>query len=197
MPILKAETELYPADLARRSGTCRHRAKVVGRVHQIPAGKGDCPPTQGDGCALLLPLVPQTSMIGTRWVKSLLPLFPSYLFVFGTDLERVATLVDTAGDPNVMCRRQRGHDAGPGKHPDDDCGRSAHDAGVSLGTRPPRADQEGALMGMEGTVVTRRGGRTSAGRRAVPAARRLDRDQRLSVGAALSRFFDTLRICGF
>ena len=97
-------------------------------------------------------------MIGTRRVKSLLPLFPSYLFVFGTDAERVATLstqrvtqILCAADNAVMTRDLTNI-------------RAMIEAGVPM-TLESRLEpgrrvriKKGSLMGMEGTIVTRRGG---------------------------------------
>lgn len=92
MPILKQETELYPANLLAEvapSDTDRKWWAVYTKSRQE---KAIARQLHGMDVPFYLPLVQQTSVIGTRRVKSLLPLFPSYMFVFGTDAERVATL---------------------------------------------------------------------------------------------------------
>src|SRR4051812_43196926 len=108
------------------------------------------------GGPFYLPAGGQTAMIGTRRVKALLPLLPSYLFVFGDDVERVATLSTQrvtqmlcAADSAVMTKDLSNI-------------RTMIAAGLPM-TLESRLEpgrrvriKKGALMGMEGTVVSRR-----------------------------------------
>lgn len=92
MPILAAETDLYPEDLfkafprdsAERSWLVLHtrprQEKSLARQlleQQVP---------------FFLPLVPRRSLIRGKAVTSYLPLFTSYLFVLANPEERIAAL---------------------------------------------------------------------------------------------------------
>ena len=104
-----------------------------------------------------LPLVPRTTMIAGRRVRSLLPLFTSYLFLYGTDEERVQTLAT-----NRVAQLW-------GASKLDDVTRDLQsvqaliDSGVPLTPegqlKPGRRVRvkTGMLMGLEGVVVARRG----------------------------------------
>ena len=157
MPILKAETELYPSNLLEEVAPADTDRKWWAVYTKSRQEKAIARQLKGMDVPFYLPLVPQTTMIGTRKVKSLLPLFPSYMFVFGSDVERIATLSTQrvtqmlcAVDNAVMTRDLANI-------------RTMIEAGVPM-TLESRLEpgrrvriKKGALMGMEGTVVTRRG----------------------------------------
>jgi len=158
MPILKAETELYPSTLLDETTPQDGERKWWAVYTKSRQEKAIARQLKGMDVPFYLPLVPQTTLIGTRKVKSLLPLFPSYLFVYGSDVERVATLSTQrvtqmlcAADNAVMTRDLANI-------------RAMIAAGVPM-TLESRLEpgrrvriKKGALMGMEGTIVTRRGG---------------------------------------
>jgi len=104
-----------------------------------------------------LPLIPRTTRIGGRPVKSLLPLFSGYLFVYGTDSERlhtlgthrVAQLWSTSRVDELTQDLQNI--------------RALIESGVPLTTEgrlePGQTVRvkSGLLMGLEGVIVSRRG----------------------------------------
>lgn len=158
MPILKAETELFPATLLDELTTIDTERKWWAVYTKSRQEKAVARQLKSMDVPFYLPLVPQISIIGTRRVKSLLPLFPSYMFVFGTDIERVAALATkrvtqmlSATETAIMTRDLTNI-------------RSMIAAGIPM-TVEARLEagrrvriKKGALMGMEGTIVTRRGG---------------------------------------
>ena len=104
-----------------------------------------------------LPLIPRTTTIGGRRVKSLLPLFGGYLFLYGTDAERIQTLgtnrvsqLWTNSFVDELTRDLRDV-------------RSLIESGVPLtpeGRLQPGERvrvKTGLLMGLEGVVISRRG----------------------------------------
>lgn len=157
MPILKPETELFPDNLLAEATSSDPERKWWAVYTKSRQEKAIARQLHGMDVPFYLPLVQQTSVIGTRRVKSLLPLFPSYMFVFGTDAERVATLstqrvtqMICAPDTELMTK-------------DLSSIRTMIAAGVPM-TLESRLEagcrvrvKKGSLMGLEGTIVTRRG----------------------------------------
>jgi len=104
-----------------------------------------------------LPLIPKTTRIAGRSHKSMLPLFGGYLFVYGSDAERIGTLgtnrvthmwsASRVDDLTQDLRNVRG----------------LIESGVPLTTEgrlqpgQPVRVKSGLLMGMEGVVLSRRG----------------------------------------
>ena len=157
MPILAAEPDIYPDNLLDEVSTtdgdrrwwvvCTRSRQEKALARQLRALK----------VPFYLPLVPKVSLIGGRRVKSLLPLFNSYLFMFADDTERVMALatkrVTHQFAPPIV------HDVTRDlRHV-----RTLIDSGVPL-TVESRLQtgqrvriKHGALMGIEGVIESRRG----------------------------------------
>ena len=92
MPILASETNVFPGNLLddftiepcdRRWWAVYTRSRMEKSLaRQLLALE----------IPFYLPLIPRTTTIAGRRVKSLLPLFTGYLFMYGTDAERVQAL---------------------------------------------------------------------------------------------------------
>lgn len=104
-----------------------------------------------------LPLVPKVHVCGGRKIKSLLPLFTSYLFLYATDQERFDTLATQrvahlfrAPDPEEVVRDLRNVRM-----------LIASGAPLTVESRLEAGQRvrikSGALMGLEGTILARRG----------------------------------------
>lgn len=157
MPILASEPSLYPANLLDEValGDCDRRWWAV--YTRSRQEKSLARQLLAMDVPFYLPLVPKVSLIGGRRVKSQLPLFGSYLFVFASDEERVQTLgtkrvahLFEAPDRGVLTRDLQNV-------------RSLIAAGVPL-TVESRLEagqrvrvKNGSLMGIEGVIVARRG----------------------------------------
>ncbi len=159
MPILSQEPSLFPETLleeeaiwdltGRRWWTLYTRArqeKAISRTllaRQVP---------------FYLPLVKKTSIIRGRSVTSHIPLFPGYVFLYGSDEERVFSLTTnrisrilTIDDPDSFWRDlQQVHRL------------IASNAPLTVESRLVSGNRvrvtSGPLMGIEGTVLSRRGG---------------------------------------
>jgi transcriptional antiterminator RfaH len=157
MPVLAAETNLYPSNLlddfvTNTSERGWWAAYTLSRMEKALARQLvalDIP--------FYLPLIARTTRIAGRAVKALHPLFGGYLFVYASDSERVKTL-DTqrvaqlwpspsAGELTQDLRRIR----------------SLIESGVPL-TPESRLEsgrrvriKSGQLAGLEGVVISRRG----------------------------------------
>src|SRR5262245_13598007 len=157
MPIRAAETSCFPDNLldnlaitdeSRRwwaAYTLPRQEKSLARqlnAMQVP---------------FYLPLVPQVRMVGGRRQKSFLPVFDSYVFVFAGDEERIGALgtnriahlfpaKDSQGLTHDLCRVRRMIDSG---------------APLTIESRLKAGQQvrvkNGSLMGIEGTILERRG----------------------------------------
>jgi transcriptional antiterminator RfaH len=158
MPILAAEPSLYPDnlldDLAITDGERRwwvaytHARQEKALARQLHAL----------GVPFYLPLVPKVSMIRGRRVKSLLPLFSSYVFLFAHDRERI----------EASATRRVAHLFAPSNAQsitrDLRYVRSLIESGAPL-TVEARLQpgqrvrvKHGALLDIEGVIVSRRGG---------------------------------------
>jgi transcriptional antiterminator RfaH len=157
MPILAAEPSLYPDnlldDVASSDGDRRWWA-VYTRARQE---KSLARQLHAMGMCYYLPLVSKVSMIGARRVKSLLPLFSSYLFMFADDRERVEALAThrvahlfAAPDVQEMTRDLRNVRC-----------LIASGAPLTVEARLQPGQRvrvkHGALSGVEGVIVSRRG----------------------------------------
>lgn len=94
MPILAAEPSIYPDNLleevAETSDVAdRHWWAVYTKSRQE---KSLARQLLGMSVPYYLPLVPKVNVIRGRRVKSMIPLFGSYMFMFGTQEERVQAL---------------------------------------------------------------------------------------------------------
>jgi transcriptional antiterminator RfaH len=157
MPICAAETNCYPenlldemplADDSRRwwaAYTLPRQEKSLARqlnAMQVP---------------FYLPLVSQIRLVNGRRQKSFLPVFSSYLFMFADDEQRVGALgtnriahlfsaTDTAALTRDLCRVRRMIESGE---------PLTIEAKLQAGQQV--RVKNGALMGIEGTIIERRG----------------------------------------
>jgi transcriptional antiterminator RfaH len=157
MPILASETDLFPANLLddftldsteRRWWAVYTRSRMEKSLaRQLLARE----------IPFYLPLIPRTSMIAGRRVKSMLPLFTGYMFMYGTDDERVQMLATnrvahlwSANRVDELTRDLQNV-------------RALIESGVPLSPEGRLQPGErvriktGQLMGLEGVIVSRRG----------------------------------------
>ena len=157
MPILAPEPSMYPANLLDDfTGTDPDR-RWWALYTKSRQEKSLARQLGGMSVPFYLPLIQKTSMIGGRRVKSQLPLFASYMFMFSTDEERVQalstdriTMMLPAPDVADMTRDLQNI-------------RSLIGSGVPLTVearlQPGRRVRvkTGSLMGVEGVILSRRG----------------------------------------
>ena len=157
MPILAAEPNVFPEDLLdhlpadevdRRWWAVytksRQEKSLSRQLHALEV-------------PYYLPLVPKVSMIGGRRVKSQLPLFASYVFIYASDEERIQALsteriahLFSAPDSAKIARDLRKIRALIA------CGAPLTvEARLEAGQRV--RVKSGSLMGLEGTIQARRG----------------------------------------
>src|SRR5262249_29768304 len=92
MPILAPETNLFPSSLlddftSLQSERGWWAVRTKSRMEKSLARQ-----LRAMEVPFYLPLIPKTTAIGRRRVKSLVPLFGGYLFVYGNDDERTQVL---------------------------------------------------------------------------------------------------------
>ena len=157
MPVLKAETDLFPSNLFSDELQADSDRKWWAVYTKSRQEKALARQLEGMSVPFYLPLVPQNRIVGNRRLQSLSPLFSSYMFVFGNDADRISTLSTKrvtqmlcAADTKVMTSDLTGI-------------RTLIAAGVAM-TLESRLEpgrrvrvKNGSLMGMEGVVVSRRG----------------------------------------
>jgi len=157
MPILAAETSLFPDDLLldfTATSTDRRWWAVYTKSRQE---KSLARQLVGMDVPFYLPLIPRVTSIGGRRVKSLVPLFSGYLFMFASDEERLQTLETdrvaqmwTAPRTAELTR-------------DLQAVQALIESGVPLTTEGQLGAgqrvrvKNGALEGLEGVVLSRRG----------------------------------------
>lgn len=157
MPILREEPTLYPATLldeldGQPSG--RRWWVLYTRARQEKAISRDL---LGFHIPFYLPLVQKTSVCRGRRISSHIPLFPGYVFVYGSEDERVRSLttnrisrVLTVDDPDCLL-----HDLRQLRQ------LIASKAPLTVESRLVPGNhvrvRHGPLAGLEGTVLTRRG----------------------------------------
>ncbi len=111
----------------------------------------------GHDIPFYLPLIPKDNMVRSRRVRSHIPLFSGYLFLFGTDEERVTTLTTNRISRilQVDDQQQLIHDLASLQALIE---RNAPLAVESrLNTGDPVRIKTGSLKGLEGKVVKRHG----------------------------------------
>jgi transcription antitermination factor NusG len=157
MPILAAEVSLFPDNLLEGfsvAGLERRWWAVYTKARQE---KSLARQLLAQEIPYYLPLIPKVSNIGGRRVKSLLPLFGGYLFMYGTEEERLQTL-----------NTKRVAQMWPASKVDDVVGdlhkvRKLIDSGTPLTVEARMVAgqlvrvKSGAFMGMEGVIEKRRG----------------------------------------
>jgi transcription termination factor NusG len=157
MPILAAETSLYPSNLLEEFAVASSDRRWWALHTKPRQEKALARQLLAQETPFYLPLIPRVSCIGGRRVRSLLPLFGGYLFLFGTDDERMQSLATKriaqilpVPQAEVMRRDLQSI-------------RGLIEAGVPLTPegrlQPGRRVRvkSGSLMGLEGVVVERRG----------------------------------------
>jgi transcription antitermination factor NusG len=157
MPILASETSLFPANLLADFTTEPSERRWWAVYTKSRMEKSLARQLLAMDVPFYLPLIPKTMRIAGRPVKSLLPLFGGYLFLYGTDSERVQTLATkrvahlwSASRVDEMTRDlQKVH--------------ALIESGVPLTTEGQLHPGQrvrvktGLLMGLEGVIVSRRG----------------------------------------
>jgi transcriptional antiterminator RfaH len=185
MPILQQETCVYPDDLLSESplelgseedqvaGSAEYVASCDDPTSDLYTGevarqwwavytksrqeKSLARQLVGHRVPFYLPLIPKDSIIRGRRVRSLLPLFSGYLFVYGSEQERVTTLTTNrvsrilpVVDQDLLRRELMNVHCLIGSN-----------APLSLETRLSPGDpvriKTGSLRGLEGVVVKRHG----------------------------------------
>jgi transcriptional antiterminator RfaH len=157
MPILAAETSFFPVNLLDdfiHGPSERHWWAVKTRPRMEKSLARQLLSLE---VPFYLPLVRQTKRIARRPVKSWLPLFSSYLFVYGTPAERIETLATnrvaqmlSASSDDELTQDLKNV-------------RALIESGVPLTTESRLQPgqrvrvKSGLLMGMEGMIVSRRG----------------------------------------
>lgn len=160
MPILQLEPTVYPGELltsapeSAEDSVERRWWAVYTKARQEKALARQL---LGWQVPFYLPLLPQETMTRGRRVRSHLPLFAGYLFLYGTEEERVRSLttnrisriLDVANQEELFCDLRQV--------------REVIESGAPL-TVESRLEpgqrvrvKFGAFAGMEGTVVQRRG----------------------------------------
>jgi transcriptional antiterminator RfaH len=158
MPILAAETSVHPENLLDELAvTDKERRWWVAYTHARQE-KALARQLHAMGVPFYLPLVSKVSMMGGRRVKSLLPLFSSYVFMFGNDAERIQTC-DTKRVAHLFSPSNSQYITRDLRNV-----RALIDSGVPL-TVEARLQpgqrvriKHGALLDVEGVIVSRRGG---------------------------------------
>lgn len=157
MPILQPEVALSPANLLDDFISSSGERNWLALYTKPRQEKALARQLFGLGVPFYLPLVQKVSLIKGRKVKSQLPLFSSYLFLYANEEERVQAL-GTDRIVQVLPAPSRDRMAR-----DLQSIRSLIQAGVPL-TIESRLDvgrrvrvKSGALMGLEGMVTARRG----------------------------------------
>jgi transcriptional antiterminator RfaH len=157
MPILAAETSLFPANLLddfTATVSDRRWWAIYAKSRQE---KSLARQLLGMEVPFYLPLIPKVTSIGGRRFKSLLPLFSGYLFLFGTDEERMQAL-----GTNRVAQSWRAPSV---EEMTRDLAqiRVLIESGVPLTTEGRLQSgqrvrvKSGSLMGLEGVVLSRRG----------------------------------------
>jgi transcription antitermination factor NusG len=157
MPILKVETSVFPPDLFDGRTEAEQHRKWWAVYTRSRQEKSLARQLEGMSVPFYLPLVRRASVSAGRRIESLCPLFSSYVFVFADDFERIATL-STHRVTQMLCAENTAL-----MTKDLASIRSLISSGVDLNLES-RVEvgqrvrvKRGVLMGMEGTVISRRG----------------------------------------
>jgi transcriptional antiterminator RfaH len=157
MPILAAEPDCYPQNLLDDVAAEPRDRRWWAVYTKSRQEKSLARQLHGMTIPYYLPLVSKTSTIGVRKVKSHLPVFAGYVFLFGSEEERVAALSTNRISHilRVSATEQMTSDL---RHV-----RTLIQTGAPL-TVEARLQpgqrvriKSGALLGIEGTIICRRG----------------------------------------
>ena len=157
MPILAAETSLFPENLLFDFTAATPESRWWAVYTKARQEKSLARQLVGLDVPFYLPLIPRVANIAGRRVKSLLPLFSGYLFVYASDEQRVQTLAT-----DRVAHMWSAHDTRE-LTTDLQAVQALIESGVPLTTEGRlEAGQRvrvtsGALEGLEGTVISRRG----------------------------------------
>jgi transcriptional antiterminator RfaH len=157
MPILASETNVYPANLLDDFTTESSDRRWWAVYTRSRMEKSLARQLLAMEIPFYLPLIPRTSTIAGRRVKSLLPLFNGYLFMYGTDVERVQTLATN------RVAQMWSNDCADHLTQDLQNVRALIESGVPLSPEARLQPGQrvrvktGMLMGLEGVVLSRRG----------------------------------------
>jgi len=157
MPILAAETSLFPDNLLLDFTATQPESYWWAVYTKARQEKSLARQLVGMGVPFYLPLIPRVANIGGRRFKSHLPLFSGYMFVYATDEQRMSTLATDRvahmwASPST-CELTR----------DLQAVQSLIESGVPLTTEGRLQTGQrvrvtsGALEGLEGVVLSRRG----------------------------------------
>lgn len=157
MPILGAETPVHPADLLTdlsQQESDRRWWAIYTKARQEKAFARQL--VQMD-VPFYLPLIPKENLIRGRRIKSHIPLFSGYVFLFGTEEERVRGLT-TNRISNILPvddqQRLRGDLLQIARLIEMDAPLTLES---QLDTGDPVRIRKGPMEGLEGTVLKRRG----------------------------------------
>ena len=157
MPILEKESDIFPPDLLDEAPACLETGRCWWAVYtKARQEKALARQLLQQGVAFYLPLVPRDNLIRNRKVRSYTPLFNGYVFVFGNETDRVATLATnrTSRLLPVLDQQQLRSDLSQIRR------LIASDAPLTVERRltPGQAVRikTGPLAGLEGTVISRR-----------------------------------------
>ncbi len=157
MPILGAETAIYPQNLLSELSTdtsSRRWWAVYTKARQEKAFARHLVQLE---CPFYLPLVPKDNLIRGRKVQSHIPLFGGYVFLFGTEEERAKSLTTNRVSTilNVDDQEQLSHDLRHVAMLIDADAPLTVEKRLESGT--PVRIKAGPMQGLEGIVITRRG----------------------------------------
>jgi transcriptional antiterminator RfaH len=157
MPILQEEINLYPDNLLSIEPAVDTDRRWWAIYTKSRQEKALARQLVGLQIPFYLPLVGKNNVIRGRRVKSLMPLFGGYVFVYGTDFERVQTLTTNRISrilPVVDGDQLRVDLANVYE-------LIASDAPLTIEQRLAAGDRvrirSGSLMGLEGTIMKRHG----------------------------------------
>ena len=157
MPILAAEPDCYPLNLLDELAVDPGDRRWWAVYTKSRQEKSLARQLSGMSVPYYLPLISKTSRIGGRKVKSHLPVFAGYVFLFGTDEERVQALT-TNRISKILAVPGTEEMTTDLRHV-----RSLILAGAPLTVEARLQPGErvriksGSLMGLEGTIICRRG----------------------------------------
>jgi len=157
MPILATETSVFPENLLDDFTDLSAERRWWAVYTRSRMEKSLARQLLSMEVPFYLPLIPKTTRIAGRAIKSYLPLFGGYLFVYGTEFERIETLgtnrvahIFAASRSDQLTQDLRNV-------------RALIESGVPLTTEGRLQPGErvrvktGLLMGLEGVILSRRG----------------------------------------
>ena len=157
MPILKAETAVFPANLLESDLNQDSDRKWWVVYTKARQEKAFVRQLHGFEVPFYLPLIPKDNVIRGKKVQSHIPLFGGYCFMFGNEEERVKSLTTNRVSSILEVDDQQLllHDLQQISQLID------ADAPLTIESRLSPGDRvrirNGPMEGLEGTVVTRRG----------------------------------------